>query len=95
MELLATCHCGLYFLLKGKGCIYLPKSCLFLPFAHFPIALQVSPLGQDDMIMLTAWYRDPGLALAVPSVELHSLLFFTEAQIWLGTETSLSHALSF
>lgn len=66
-----------------------------MPFAHFPIALQVSPLGQDDVVVLTAWYRDPGLALTVPSGELHSPLFFTEVQIWPRTETSLSHVLSF
>lgn len=95
MELPDTCHYGLYFLLKGKGCSYLPTSCLFMPFAHFPIALQVSPLGQDDMVVLTAWYKDPGLALTVPGGELHSLLFFTEVQIWPRTGTPLSHALSF
>lgn len=47
------------------------------------------------MVVLTARYRDPGLALAVPSGELHSLLFFTEAQIRLGMETALAHAPSF
>lgn len=52
VELPATCHRDLYFPVKGGCCIYSPLSCLFMPFAHYPVVLQVLPLGWDDVVVL-------------------------------------------
>lgn len=69
VELPDTCLYGSYFLLRERVLYLLTHESPGMPFAHFPIALQVSPLGQDNMVVLTEPYRDPGLALAVPSGE--------------------------
>lgn len=53
-----------------------------MPSARCPVVSQVLPLGWDGVVVY--WCHDT-------VVEPHSLLFFTEAQMWPEAETVLSH----